>query len=120
LRKSYALPATLARRGFSALTLGSDEEDVMELSAADLKMIGWLKRQHAAWRSTRVITAIGAVVMLVWAGLAWLRGEPSSGIIALVGMAGFCLSYSLGSWSGRPEISLLLKLIEDRRGGGAE
>jgi hypothetical protein len=92
----------------------------MELTAADLKMINWLKRQHAGWRSTRVTTAVGAVAVLLWAGSAWMHGEPSSGIVALVGMGAFCLSYSLGSWSGRPEISLLLKLIEDRRGAQAE
>jgi hypothetical protein len=100
--------------------LGSEEEGAMELSAADLKMIGWLKRQHAAWQTNRVIIAIGAVVMLLWAGSAWLRGEPSSGVIALVGTGAFGLSYSFGCWSGRPEVSLLLKLIEDQNGSHVE
>ncbi len=92
----------------------------MDLTAADVAMINWLKRQHAGWRSTRVITALGAIVMLLWAGSAWIHGEPSSGIVALVGMGAFCLSHSLGSWSGRPEVSLLLKLIEDRHGAEAK
>lgn len=87
----------------------------MELTSAELKMIAWLKLQHSCWRSTRVITAVGAAAMLLWAYRAWLHGEPSSGILALVVMGAFGLSYSLGCWPGRPEITLLLKLIEERQ-----
>jgi hypothetical protein len=87
----------------------------MELSEADVRMIKWLQRQDSAWRSTRLLTAIGSTVALGWAVLAWLRAEPSSGVIALAGMGAFGLSYAVGSWAGRPEISLLLKLIEDKR-----
>ncbi len=87
----------------------------MELTEADLKMIKWLRRQHVGWRSTRVITAIGSAVAVGWSALAWLQGESTAGVIALAAMGFFGLSYSLGGWAGRPEISLLLKLVERQR-----
>ncbi len=87
----------------------------MELSEADLKMIDWLRRQHDGWRSTRVITAVGSAIALVWATHALLQGETVAGVIALMGMGAFGLSYSVGCWAGRPEISLLLKLVEQHR-----
>ncbi len=89
----------------------------MELTEADLKMIKWLRRQHAGWRSTRVITAVGSAIMVGWSGLAWLHGESAIAVVALGCMGVFGLSYSLGCWAGRPEISLLLKLVEHEQGG---
>ena|SRR3989442_520305 len=87
----------------------------MELSDADLRMIKWLHRQHNGWRSTRVITAVGSAVAVTWAGLALVKGDTAAGVIALLGMGAFGLSYSVGCWAGRPEISLLLKLVEQHR-----
>ncbi len=87
----------------------------MKLTDADLKMINWLRRQHAGWRTTRIITAVGSSVAVGWAVLSWLQGESTAGVAALAGMGFFGLSYSVGGWAGRPEISLLLKLVEHQQ-----
>src|SRR5438309_2209086 len=69
----------------------------MKLTDADLKMINWLRRQHAGWRSTRVITAVGSSVAVGWAVLSWLQGESTAGVAPLAGMGFFGLSYSVGA-----------------------
>ena len=87
----------------------------MELSEADLKMLKWLRRQHENWRTTRLITALGSGVVGVFALFGALTGASLFAVVALVAISTFGLSYSLGCWSGRPEISLLLKLVDHYR-----
>jgi hypothetical protein len=59
-----------------------------------------------------MITLVGSIGLVVYAVRAISRGELDSGMIALLGAAGYGMYYTLGSWSGRPEISLLLKLLD--------
>ena len=91
----------------------------MRFSEDEQKMIKWLRRQHEYWRSTRMITLICSIGLLVYAVRGLFHGELDSGTVALFGAAAYGLSYSLGSWPGRPEVSLLLKLV-DAQGADAE
>ncbi len=77
-------------------------------------MITWLRRQHESWRGIRTIMLVGAVIAIVFSIVYYLRGEPSWHVLPLFLVACYGLSYTLGSWAGRPEVSLLLKLIEER------
>jgi len=86
----------------------------MEFSAKEQKMIRWLKLQQSHWHSTRVITLVGSLFVLLLAIFAIASGKSIFGGIALLGMSIYGLSYTLGNWSGRPEISLLLKLIREK------
>jgi len=87
----------------------------MQFTREEQKMIEWLQRQHSGWRTTRMITLVGSLVCLVAA--AWEFSNRGWGamplLLLLVGVVG--LSHTLGSWSGRAEVSLLLKLIEAQR-----
>jgi hypothetical protein len=87
----------------------------MEFSKEEERMISWLRRQHENWRSTRAIILIVSVGLIGLSGLLWWQGETPWHYLLLFVIAVYGLSYTLGSWSGRPEISLLLKLIEERR-----
>jgi hypothetical protein len=80
----------------------------MELSDTERKMVDYLRMQHKGWRQLRWIMLVGAVVLLV------LNVMGKGGDLALYGIVGFLLSYVLGGWSGRPEITLLLRLVEER------
>jgi hypothetical protein len=84
----------------------------MELTDRDRKMVAWLRRQDAAWKSTRIITLAGSAFAVLWAVSVFIKGKEPIAAIALFGLASYGLSYTLGSWSGRPEIALLLKLID--------
>ena len=84
----------------------------MEFSESELRMVRWLRQQHAGWRAVRTIILTCSIVSIAFAG--WLLFR-----VGFTGAVGFCfviaaggLSYTLGSWSGRPEVSLLLKLVE--------
>ncbi len=87
----------------------------MEFTPDEEKMISWLHRQHSAWRTTRMITLVASVLSGFFA--AWEFFSTGFGalplLLLLVAVAG--LSYTLGSWAGRPEVSLLLKLVESAR-----
>lgn len=84
----------------------------MQFNEDEEKMILWLCRQHAGWKTMRVIILVSAIICLCFAIFELIyNGLGASTVLYLiVGSSG--LSYSLGSWSGRAEVSLLLKLIE--------
>lgn len=84
----------------------------MQLSEQEEKMVAWLRLQHANWRATRVIILVCSVGLLGYA--VWLHwsGQSAWFFLPIVAMSAYGLSYTLGSWAGRPEISLLLKLVE--------
>lgn len=84
----------------------------MHFTTEDKKMIVWLQKQHENWRSVRVIILGSSALCLAFAVLEFFqRGYGALPLLLLV-IAMYGASYTLGSWSGRPEISLLLKLIE--------
>jgi hypothetical protein len=85
----------------------------MNLNEHEKSMLTWLRKQHDNWKSTRVIIAIGAIILL--GGAVWGIYEKYSiySIVPWIALGAYCLSYSVTCWSGRPEISLLLKLMED-------
>jgi hypothetical protein len=86
----------------------------MQFNDGELKMMRWLREQHAGWRTTRAIILTGSILIIVcgiW--VMFVNGFDLAIAILLVLAAGG-LSYTLGSWSGRPEISLLLKLLESQ------
>ena len=89
----------------------------MEFSNEEKKMIRWLRRQHENWRSTRLILLISCIGLVGLSVCFWLRGETSWHYMPLFFVAIYGLSYTLGSWAGRPEISLLLKLLEEKDEG---
>lgn len=84
----------------------------MGLTEEEKKMVAWLRRQHKNWKSTRVIILICSVMIIGISIYFYLKGENGWHLIPLFITAVYCLSYSLGSWSGRPEIFLLLKIVD--------
>jgi len=84
----------------------------MQFTPEEQKMIAWLRRQHAAWRTTRLIILIASVVSIGTAAWEFMQiGWGALQFLFLVaGTAG--VSHTLGCWSWRPEVSLLLKLVE--------
>jgi hypothetical protein len=87
----------------------------MDFTPEEEKMISWLQRQHAGWRTTRIITLVASA--LAGCISAWEFFSAGFGALPLLLLvvATFGLSHTLGSWAGRPEISLLLKLVESAR-----
>jgi hypothetical protein len=89
----------------------------MEFTTDELKMLSRLKAQHAGWKRVRIIILVcsfgllllGLVHALDTSSEMWLCS------ILLVGLAARGLSYCIGGWAGRPEISLLFKLVEEHR-----
>ncbi|AWB66184.1 hypothetical protein C2869_06925 [Saccharobesus litoralis] len=79
----------------------------MKLSDKDKKMIEWLERQDASWSYLRWIIVISALISL---GLFFTQYSEDL-VLLILGIAG--LSYTLGSWSGRAEVSLLLKVVNE-------
>jgi hypothetical protein len=90
----------------------------MEFSGDEEKMIVWLRKQHAGWRTTRVITLVASIACGAFAAVEfYARGFGALPLLFLViAVAG--ASYTVGSWSGRAEVSLLLKLVEASRARG--
>jgi ATP-dependent Clp protease adapter protein ClpS len=84
----------------------------MQFTNDEMKMIRWLRTQHAAWRLVRVIILVSSLLSLGLAAWLFWFGDLSGIAITSVVVAVYGLSYTLGSWSGRPEISLLLKLVD--------
>lgn len=89
----------------------------MQFTSDEKKMIDWLRKQHQGWPTTRVIILSGSVLCAGFA--AWeLFGTGWAAMpLLLICIAAYGSSYTLGSWSGRPEISLLLKLIDSQKTG---
>ena len=84
----------------------------MQFNEDEMRMVRWLRRQHAGWRSVRSIIVTCSTISAVYGiWLATRTGFTVEPTFLLV-LAGYGLSYTLGSWSGRAEVSLLLKLIE--------
>lgn len=90
----------------------------MKLSEQEEKMVAWLRRQHAGWRTTRVIILVCSLGLLGYAVWLHLSGQSAWFFLPIVAMAAYGLSYTLGSWSGRPEVWLLLKLIDEQQKSG--
>ena len=84
----------------------------MQFNDGELKMMRWLREQHASWRTTRAIILTGSILTIVCGICVMFVIGFDLAIAILLVLAAGGLSYTLGSWSGRPEISLLLKLLE--------
>jgi hypothetical protein len=85
----------------------------MQLTEREEKMVSWLRQQHEWWWTTRVIILFFSCLLLGYVVWLYLTNTPLILYIYLIFFAFFGFSHSLGSWSGRPEISLLLKLIDE-------
>lgn len=84
----------------------------MQFTEEEKKMIAWLRQQHESWRSVRMIILISSMLSALSA--AWDIFNTGFGAqpLVLIVIAAYGTSYTVGSWAGRPEISLLLKLVE--------
>ena len=79
-------------------------------------MIAWLRHQHENWRIKRLFQLAAALACLIYSLSVFVIGNDLG---IFVGIAGFyILSRTIGSWHGKPEISLLLKLIDERQKEG--
>lgn len=73
-------------------------------------MIAWLRHQHENWRTKRLVV-LAASCACGLTGLAeFIYGIDHGLFLGMIGFYG--ISRTVGNWCGRPEISLLLKLIE--------
>ena len=84
----------------------------MLLTPDELKMLAWLRRQNAAWPTNRAIILLSSIISLggaIWEY--WHFGWSALPLVLLL-LGTYGLSHTLGCWSGRPEVSLLLKLVE--------
>jgi hypothetical protein len=90
----------------------------MEFTTDDLKMISHLKIRHSGWKRVRIIILVCSIGMLAMSiyGLSAYPSAPEGFIfVNLIALGALGLSYCVGGWAGRPEVSLLLKLIEERQ-----
>lgn len=87
----------------------------MQMTPEEEKMVAYLRKQHANWRSTRVIVLLFSLALLGYTAWEYWSGLAVTALWPAMAISCYGLSYALGSWSGRPEISLLLKLVEDRQ-----
>ena len=85
----------------------------MKLTDDELKMLRYLRQQHEHWRSMRIVILVGAVVMLGIGVLGVISMASIYALIPLFALGAYSLSYALGSSGGRPEVSLLLRLVEE-------
>ena len=84
---------------------------MLTLSDTEEKVLAMLRKQHEGWKTTRAIILLVNLVILAMSG--WLY--YSNNILAagvLLAFAGYGFSYVLAGWHGRPEISLLFRLVE--------
>ena len=88
----------------------------MELTPNEQRMLRRLRQQHQNWTGIRTITLICTIGLIVMALLAWREGAPWYSLVLWAGLISGLLSYTIGGWYGRPEISLLLKLIDSATG----
>lgn len=87
----------------------------MQFSDDDLKMIEWLRKQHVNWSGIRMIILVCSILTMVMTGWSLFSGDENhSAEVSLlyIVLAAGGMSYTRGSWAGRPEISLLLKVVE--------
>ena len=92
--------------------MSAAQAQVMEFTKEERRMIAWLRYQHENWRIKRLLQIAASLACCLW-GLSVFISGSDLGIF--VGIAGFyIMSRTIGSWHGRPEISLLLKLIDER------
>lgn len=88
----------------------------MDLTEKECRMLAWLRHQHETWRIKRLLQLAASIACCLW-GLAVFISGADLGIF--MGIAGFYIaSRTIGNWHGRPEISLLLKLIDERQKDG--
>lgn len=87
----------------------------MQLNEQEEKMVDWLRKQHKAWRMNRAIILVGALFMLYQGVRILWSGQSQDLSLIYFAFSFYFFSYTLGSWSGRPEISLLLRLIEEKK-----
>lgn len=90
----------------------------MEFTSDDLRMISHLKVQHSGWKKVRVIILICSIAVIAMSIYEINAESPAPAFfnfLILIALGTGGLSYSLGGWAGRPEVSLLLKLIEERQ-----
>src|SRR5690348_17137287 len=92
----------------------------VQFTDVELKMLRQLRLRHEGWRSTRAIILVASIAALLFALWRIVRGQPDTSMVILFGLASAGLSYSLGGWSGRPEVSLLLKLAEAHQNAQAQ
>lgn len=84
----------------------------MKFTNEEKQMIAWLRKQHEGWRGVRMIILVGSLLCAAFAAWEIFRSGFGAMPLLLFIMAAYGMSYTLGSWAGRPEISLLLKLVE--------
>lgn len=84
----------------------------MTFTEDEKRMINWLRQQHTCWRTNRIIILLGSVALIGIGILEVSRHGFQWSDILLFAFGAYGTSYTLGCWSGRPEISLLLKLVE--------
>ncbi len=88
----------------------------MQFTNEDRKMIAWLRKQHEGWRSVRIIILVASLLCGAFAVQEFLKHGFGALPLLLILIAAYGTSYTVGSWAGRPEVSLLLKLVEAQEG----
>jgi len=84
----------------------------MDLTEKECRMLAWLRHQHETWRIKRLLQLAASIACCLWGLAAFIFG---SDLGIFMGIAGFYIgSRTIGNWHGRPEISLLLKLIDEQ------
>ena len=82
----------------------------MELTEQDKKMIDDLRKERDYWPQVRWIM-VGCSILI---SIILFTGLVDTEIMLFAFLILQPLVYSLAKWNGRPEISLLLKLIENQ------
>jgi hypothetical protein len=82
----------------------------MEFTKEERRMIAWLRYQHENWRTKRLVVLAASTVCGLWGLAEFIYGMDHGMFLGMIGFYG--ISRTVGNWRGRPEISLLLKLIE--------
>jgi hypothetical protein len=84
----------------------------MDFTEKECRMLAWLRHQHETWRIKRLFQLAASIACGLWGLAAFIFG---SDLGIFMGIAGFYIaSRTIGNWHGRPEISLLLKLIDEQ------
>lgn len=106
-------PASPVYSTASAVQITLDITD-MQFTNEEKQMIAWLRKQHEGWRGVRMIILVASLICAAFA--AWEIFQSGLGALPLllILIAAYGTSYTLGSWAGRADISLLLKLVEDQ------
>jgi hypothetical protein len=84
----------------------------MQFTNEERQMIAWLRKQHEGWRSVRMIILVASLLCVAFAASEIVQSGFGALPLLLIVIAAYGGSYTLGSWAGRPEVSLLLKLVE--------